>query len=184
VKALSLWQPHVAAIALGLKTYETRDWSTNYRGPLALHAAKKAWTERDEWHETARVLMDARLVDVIEKRFPKHTGEEVAEIARIVREERLLLFGAVVCIADLVDCEPTHRLRGRIGAAEFWGDFSDGETGAGRYAFRLENVRLLRTPLAWRGMQGFFEVELGASEPEAPEPAPGLPVQLDLFGRF
>jgi hypothetical protein len=33
MKALSLWQPHAQAIALGLKPYETRDWSTRYRGP-------------------------------------------------------------------------------------------------------------------------------------------------------
>jgi len=41
VKALSLWQPHAHAIALGLKPYETRDWPTKYRGPLAVHAAKR-----------------------------------------------------------------------------------------------------------------------------------------------
>lgn len=46
MKALSLWQPWASAMALGLKRVETRHWSTTYRGPLAIHAAKR-WT-RDE----------------------------------------------------------------------------------------------------------------------------------------
>ena len=41
MKALSLWQPHAQAIAAGLKPYETRHWPTRYRGPIAIHAAKR-----------------------------------------------------------------------------------------------------------------------------------------------
>ena len=40
VRALSLWQPWASLIADGRKRYETRHWSTKYRGPLAIHAAK------------------------------------------------------------------------------------------------------------------------------------------------
>lgn len=46
MKAISLWQPWASAIALGHKRIETRHWSTSYRGPIAIHAAKR-WT-RDE----------------------------------------------------------------------------------------------------------------------------------------
>lgn len=41
MKALTLWQPWASLIALGVKTIETRSWSTSYRGPLAIHAAAK-----------------------------------------------------------------------------------------------------------------------------------------------
>lgn len=41
MKAISLWQPFASAIPFGLKRMETRHWSTNYRGPLVIHAAKK-----------------------------------------------------------------------------------------------------------------------------------------------
>jgi hypothetical protein len=41
MKALSLWQPWASAIPMGLKSFETRGWSTKYRGPLAVHAAKR-----------------------------------------------------------------------------------------------------------------------------------------------
>jgi hypothetical protein len=46
MKALSLWQPWASAMAMGLKTVETRCWGAAYRGQLAIHAAKR-WT-RDE----------------------------------------------------------------------------------------------------------------------------------------
>ncbi len=139
MKALSLWQPHAQAIALGLKPWETRDWSTNYRGPLAIHAAKRRWDDSGPWHDRAR------------------------EILR--RYTPWMPYGAVVCIADLVDCVRTSELRGRIPEEhEFWGDFSDGERGLGRYAFHLKNVRLVRPAFAVRGQQGFFEVDLPGFE--------------------
>lgn len=40
MKAISLTQPYATLIALGAKKIETRSWSTSYRGPLAIHAAK------------------------------------------------------------------------------------------------------------------------------------------------
>lgn len=40
MKALSLWQPWATLIAVGAKTFETRSWSTDYRGPLLIHASK------------------------------------------------------------------------------------------------------------------------------------------------
>ena len=46
MRAISLWQPWATAIAVGVKQIETRHWKTDYRGPIAIHAAKR-WT-RDE----------------------------------------------------------------------------------------------------------------------------------------
>lgn len=40
-------------MALGMKRIETRHWSTHYRGPLAIHAAKR-WTREEA--EFARVM--------------------------------------------------------------------------------------------------------------------------------
>lgn len=40
MKALTLTQPWASLVALGHKRFETRSWSTNYRGELAIHAAK------------------------------------------------------------------------------------------------------------------------------------------------
>ncbi len=51
MKAIVLWQPWASLVALGVKTIETRSWSTKYRGPLAIHAAAKkparVWARHD-----------------------------------------------------------------------------------------------------------------------------------------
>ena len=41
MKAISLYEPWATLIALGEKRYETRSWSTTYRGPLLICASKK-----------------------------------------------------------------------------------------------------------------------------------------------
>lgn len=38
MKAITLMQPWATLVAIGAKRLETRSWSTNYRGPLAIHA--------------------------------------------------------------------------------------------------------------------------------------------------
>ena len=40
MKVLSIRQPFAWAIAKGIKTIENRTWTTNYRGPLLIHASK------------------------------------------------------------------------------------------------------------------------------------------------
>lgn len=44
MRAISTWQPWASAIALREKRIETRHWSTDYRGPIAIHAAQR-WTK-------------------------------------------------------------------------------------------------------------------------------------------
>lgn len=48
MKAISLWQPWATAIAVGVKRVETRHWSTNYTGRLAIHAAKR-WQTAEQY---------------------------------------------------------------------------------------------------------------------------------------
>ncbi len=40
MRAISLWQPWASLVVFGYKKLETRHWDTDYRGPLAIHAAK------------------------------------------------------------------------------------------------------------------------------------------------
>lgn len=40
VKAITVSQPYASLIASGEKWVENRNWSTNYQGPLAIHAGK------------------------------------------------------------------------------------------------------------------------------------------------
>ncbi len=41
MKVLTLHQPWASLVALGVKSIETRSWSTSYRGPLAINAGAK-----------------------------------------------------------------------------------------------------------------------------------------------
>jgi hypothetical protein len=48
VKALSVRQPYAALLVTGAKRAEYRSWSTHYRGPLLIHAAKgEPWDVED-----------------------------------------------------------------------------------------------------------------------------------------
>lgn len=63
MKAISLWQPWASAIVLGMKRIETRHWLTRYRGPIAIHAAKRWTSDERELHalEVAAGTMPATL---------------------------------------------------------------------------------------------------------------------------
>lgn len=49
IKALSIRQPWATAIVSGIKPVENRTWSTRYRGPFYIHAAKTFDEEGLEW---------------------------------------------------------------------------------------------------------------------------------------
>lgn len=164
IKAISLWQPWASLVALGpdVKPHETRSWWTAYRGPILIHASKRRDAfARDEIARASRTLLDV-------------TGISLSSE---------LPFGAVIATANLVDIlaiggpcgwgEPDHELD------RAFGDWSEG-----RWAWTLENVHPLPTPIVWQGAQGLwsvpeelYELAFGQSfEPHAP-----LPGQLTLF---
>lgn len=94
IKALSLWQPHAQAIALGIKPYETRGWKTDYRGPLVICSAKKPFRHQD---------------------YPRDYFQDAcARLHRAGCPHYALAYGEALCIVDLVDCVPTGTLRGKL----------------------------------------------------------------------
>lgn len=44
---LSMWQPWASLLVYGFKRYEGRQWSTEYRGPLWIHAGSRQPTEQE-----------------------------------------------------------------------------------------------------------------------------------------
>lgn len=129
MKALSLWQPWATAIAAGVKRIETRHWSTSYRGPLAIHAAKHWDSEQREFASIEHTL----------GRLPKR-----------------IPFGAIVAVCDLVDVRSTDELihTEAVGTIELnYGNYSPG-----RFGWLLENVRALTEPVPFKGAQGLFTV--------------------------
>ncbi|MBB3691486.1 ASCH domain-containing protein [Sphingomonas sp. BK580] len=128
MRAISLWQPWASAMAFGHKTIETRSWSTDYRGPLAIHAAKR-WTGEErrlsacfaEWFGAPELLTPPR--------------------------------GCIVAVLELYGCESTESLETIATKEQLLGDY-----GEGRFAWRTRNLLKLPDPIAYRGAQGFFRV--------------------------
>lgn len=132
MRGISLHQPMAQLIAMGLKTHDFRDRRTNYRGPVAIHAGR-AWTD---------------------------LHRERAERAWRLASERGLHFplppptGVVVALADLADCLPSEDARPSGDFDRLFGDW----TTAGRWAWRLENVRPLAEGYPIGGSIGLFLV--------------------------
>lgn len=126
MKALTLSQPWAELVAAGRKRYETRSWSTKYRGPLVIHAAAKGSSGI-----SAVVLRAMAASWGFDPRVP---------------------FGAAVAVCELVDVHPVEEVYPRIGAEEReFGDYSPG-----RYAWELAGVRRLETPVPARGALGLW----------------------------
>jgi hypothetical protein len=153
MKCISLWQPWASAIALGYKRIETRDWSTNVRGRIAIHAAKR-------WTSAERLFLDKQRAL---GRFP---------------QTATLPLGAVVCTALLIDVRSTSSLIA-AGISPMEGEF--GNYLPGRYGWLLQDVRPLLAPIPFLGAQGFFDVpdDLFTSDQRRAPPA----AQADLFAR-
>jgi len=147
MRAISLWQPWATAIALGSKTIETRDWSTEWRGPLAIHAAKR------------RILREL-------DEFDGHAhwrGALHLDGTRMVSE--VLPFGAVVAVCNLIGCLTSEELLRRPSLYELrgvepeqWEESQMGNFADGRYGWVLADIRPLSPPVPFKGAQGFFHV--------------------------
>ncbi len=149
MKAISLWQPWASAIALGIKSIETRGWRPpcgTLRQPLAIHAAR---------HDD-RASRDFFCREVLRK-------PEIADLfARVgIVEFDALPFGAIVCTTSLLgafstNCNPPAYLAARKDD-ELWGNFSPG-----RWAWFLGPVTRITPAVPCIGSQGFFEWNLPA----------------------
>jgi hypothetical protein len=87
LKCLSIKQPWAWLIANGLKDIENRDWTTNHRGPLLIHAGKA-------------VDKDCFVGDQINFDFFEQFGSEVVDA--MPRHKRDYALGCIIGQADLV----------------------------------------------------------------------------------
>lgn len=143
MKAITLYDPWASLIELGQKEYETRDWSTKYRGPIAIHAAKS----KKPWH-----------LDFIWDQ-PFHTALAARQEGRGI----LLHPGCILAIATLTDClevvsltrEGDKAVSATLenGQKVEGNELAFGDYTPGRYAWKLENVYPLVEPLPARGRQ-------------------------------
>jgi len=135
MKALTLTQPWASLVAIGVKRIETRSWSTSYRGPLLIHAAKG-------------FPKDCRELCFEEPFFACLSGEYRRH------EQELLPLGAIVAVCELQDCISTGlavtRIRDDVRELAF------GNFGPNRFAWFLSDARRLNEPIQCRGHLGLW----------------------------
>ena len=111
MKAVSLWQPWASAIPLGLKQIETRGWSTNYRGPLVIHAAKRWGADQRQFTRECAAIDPSLDID--------------------------LPFGAIIAVCELTSVVQSEHLRLCISETERrYGVYDDN-----RYGWMLANIK-------------------------------------------
>jgi len=149
MKAISLWEPWASLIMTGAKKWETRSWSTNYRGELLICASKKGPPFYELNHLLSLWAFQGGLAPLVGKpldlTFHSWPGVAIAH----------LNFGKALCVVNLTDCRKTDDLTlADIEVQKHFGDFS-----LGRYAWKLDDLRPIE-PFRVKGKQGFFEVEV------------------------
>lgn len=140
MRTLTIYQPWASLIALGEKKIETRRWATSYRGPLAIHAGKTNFTQFGQ-AEPFRSAIEKH--GLYYKQLPT---------------------GAVIAICNLTDClriqitdikeEKTLNPYTLSDKERAFGDFT-----SFRYAWLLDNIKMLPEPIPTKGKQGLWNWE-------------------------
>jgi hypothetical protein len=130
--ALSIRQPWAWLIAHGFKDIENRDWKTNFRGELFIHASK-TMTVAD--YDAAVMFVDLFIGPELVQKIPA-----MSDLQR----------GGLVGIVEVVDCVQ------RSSSPWFTGSGEDD----GAFGFVLEDAQALPF-MPWKGRLGFFNVPFG-----------------------
>lgn len=139
MRGFSLWQPWATLMRLDEKRFETRSWSTSYRGLVAIHASKN--------REELELCLEEPFRSVL--------------VAGGIHKIGNLPFGAFVAIAQLVSIYRTDdpdlgRDRARLGGVH---EEAFGNYGPDRYAWFMTDLRPLAKPVPARGFQGLWTLE-------------------------
>ena len=152
LKCLSLWQPWASLMLIpdpdhplgcevhqlrgkafysrAAKSFETRSWSTNHRGVLLIHAAKR-WTREEQ---------------SICSLF-RHKVRDLPATPPL---------GSILGYVDLTGCRPTIDVLQRVPPDA--DELAFGNYGPRRFAWECLHPRRFAVPIPYRGRQGLFDV--------------------------
>lgn len=150
MKAISLTQPWASLVVAGAKQYETRSWSTNYRGPLCIHASLTMP------HSAREVCIEEPFLSALREAGyitgdPKKQGTGAVQVP----------LGCIIGVVELVDvfqtgvsCLPSLDWMADLSEQErAFGDYSPG-----RYGWKLENPQSFGRHFSVRGSLSIWEV--------------------------
>ena len=175
MKAVTLTAPYGTLIAIaatrpGLgKRIETRSWSTNYRGPLAIHQAKGAG-DFGSFKAIRDLCGTQPFFNTLMHIVPDYN--DYCDRNAIFEQ---LPLGAIVATCELHDCVPTRQnwhqeetpwlICADAKSTAVWHvpppepERSFGDYAPGRYAWLLANIRALETPIPCKGALGLWNYE-------------------------
>ena len=130
MKVLSIKEPYASLIKDGIKKIETRSWKTKYRGKIYIHASI-AKLSKDKKENKA--LMN--LVDI-----------------------NNLNYRYIICSANLIDCiEMTEEFINEVKKNS--NEYTTGIYQVGRYAWILEDIKILKEKIPAKGKLGIWNYE-------------------------
>jgi hypothetical protein len=171
MKAITIWQPWASLLACGAKQYETRSWKTDYRGPIAIHAAKK---------DVYKIMGDLPF-DVVSGVFAAfYKAYKIESGSQKLMEE---VQGHIIATAELVNCwhivyhpgpdidVAKHiKIGAELDVPKHHPDFQKymvpteqemlfGDWTPGRYAWEFANIKILSDPIPAKGQQRLWNWE-------------------------
>lgn len=170
MKAISLYQPWATLVAIGEKKIETRSWRTDYRGPLAIHASKN---DRYCNPKSKDYLCDREpFYSALQHGF-RYFGTNILLLGGIVATcnldtvikiphfpTRYMSSWIFYCIdAYPQDCVPQKEGETVIPIPPDEPELSFGDYTPGRYAWVLDNVKVLDQPISAKGKLGLWNCE-------------------------
>ena len=135
IKGLTLWQPWASLVSVMEKQIETRSWATDYRGYLAIHAAKRTPKYAAEYAHFEPFYSALKRHALYPDRLPS---------------------GAIVAVCRLEDCmqiTSTEMLLSLKDTEIHFGDHT-----VGRYAWMLGNFDRLEKPIPIKGGQRLWNL--------------------------
>lgn len=152
MKALTLTQPWASMVAIGAKRIETRSWSTRYRGPLAIHAAKGFPRFAQEFANSGVVLHSMKSALL----FSRQLRTFFTESGKWSFNPR----GVVLATCELTTVARTESLKigDLVGGVELTElEYALGDYSPGRFAWVLSGLRILEAPVQARGSLSLWE---------------------------
>lgn len=178
MKAISLWQPWASLVACGAKPYETRHWAPPREligQRIAIHAAKKV--DKDAKAFAEDLMYGQHGADGFA------LAEKLSATMQGIPDELMGLLGMAAMPMGCIVCEATldaafqlgeqatgtarpaasvvRRLVSRQMPDCFTVRYDDfGDYAAGRWAWLLRDVTVIKPDRGTIGRQGFFDVDL------------------------
>lgn len=134
MKAITIAQPYATLIALGLTPYHALNWSDEYRGPIAIHAAS------DKTDKGEQLAQEREFYDLLKSKNLSYDK---------------LPFGAIIATAELLGVHPTSTLVHNISRLQR--KIIGGKHHNVPHTFEFFKVKPLAEPVAHKNGNGLWE---------------------------